>query len=331
LYEYQLPLVHVGQTATMTLSYLPGRQFQGKVAYIDPTLNDKTRQVDLRLEFDNPDGTLKPGMFATIDLHSTLANDHTLAPRSAIIDTGEREVAFVSLGNGRFDPRQVQTGARAEDGMVEVLAGLAPGQQVVTSGQFLIDSEANVREALAKMVKGNLAAEQMPVPATSPDQVSALPPAASQPLRTIVGNYLSIEQKLAADSIEGLGDPAKAIAAQADELLKLNLPGGAQATAIRDKALELAGAKSLDQARPIFADLSAALDKLLKTTGSPQGLDRPIQELHCPMYRPDQGGAFWLQAAGPVHNPYLGTMMPACGQVIGTLGGMANHEGQAAQ
>lgn len=89
LYEYQLPYVQLGQNATMSLSYLPGQKFEGQVIYIYPYLSDKTRQMTVRLEFDNPNGLLKPGMYATVELHSTLAKDRTLAPRSAIIDTGE--------------------------------------------------------------------------------------------------------------------------------------------------------------------------------------------------------------------------------------------------
>jgi RND family efflux transporter MFP subunit len=320
LYEYQLPYVQVGQSATMSLSYVPGEQFEGKVIYIYPYLSDKTRQVDVRLEFANPTGLLKPGMYATIDLHSTLAKDRTLVPRSAVIDTGERKVAFVSLGEGRFDPRNVQTGAEAQDGMVEILAGLKPGEKVVTSGQFLIDSEANVREALAKMIRGDLAVDQKPtVAAVGSSEVKALPDAAAKSLHAILGDYLAIQKKLAADSIAGIAEPANAIAKQVDELLKVNLPDDPQfwrkheeVATVRGKALELAQATSLDQARLIFADLSISLDTLLKATGVPQGFGQEVQELHCPMYRQGQGGTIWLQTAGEVHNPYFGSAMPGC-------------------
>ncbi len=320
LYEYQLPYVLVGQSATMSLSYLPGQKFDGKVIYIYPYLDDKTRQVNVRLEFDNPAGLLKPGMYATVDLHSTLAKDRTLAPRSSIIDTGERKVAFVSLGEGRFEPRKVQTGAQAQDGMVEVLDGLKPGEKVVTSGQFLIDSEANVRESLARMIRGNLSVDQKPsVASAGASQVDTLPPPAAEFLQNILRNYLAIQAKLSADATKGMADPANAIAADVDALLKVNLPDDAhfwhkhdEVATVRGKALELAQAGSLETSRLAFADLSIALDKLLKATGVPKDFGQEVQELHCPMYRHGQGGTIWLQTAGPVANPYFGASMPGC-------------------
>ncbi len=155
LYEYQLPYLEVGMKASMTLAYIPGQTIQGKVIYIYPYLDKKTREVQVRLEFDNTDGQLKPGMFANVELSNTLAQEATLAPRTAIIDTGQRQVAFVSLGEGKFEPREVRLGIETGDGMVQVLSGLMPGEKVVTSGQFLLDSEANIRSALAKMIRGD--------------------------------------------------------------------------------------------------------------------------------------------------------------------------------
>ncbi len=121
VYEYQFPYVEVGQKAVMSLPYLPGQTFEGKVAYIYPTLNPDLRQAKVRLEFDNPGGVLKPGMFANVELRRTLAANRTLVPREAVIDTGERQIAFVSLGEGRFDPRNVEVGVEAEGGMIEIL------------------------------------------------------------------------------------------------------------------------------------------------------------------------------------------------------------------
>jgi Cu(I)/Ag(I) efflux system membrane fusion protein len=321
LYEYQLPYVQVGQEAAMSLSYIPGQQFQGKVIYIYPTLDEKTRQVQVRLEFPNPQGLLKPGMFAQIQLRSTLANDRTLAPRSAIIDTGERKVAFVSLGDGRFEPRNVLTGAQAGDGMIEVLDGLKPGEQVVTSGQFLIDSEANTRDALAKMIVGNLAADQKTpaAPATHPD-LAVMPEVANKLLAAILTDYLTIQETLANDSIHGLGKVAGAIGQRVDDLLKITVPDDPhfwhkheEVATVRGKALELAGATAIDQARLAFADLSVALGKFLGAVGVPASYGKPLEQLHCPMFREGQGGSIWLQpAGGEVRNPYFGQTMPHC-------------------
>ena len=151
IYEYQLPWVRVGQDATMSLPYLPGREFVGQVVYIYPYLEERTRVIQVRLEFENPDMELKPGMFATVKLSADLKKDALLVPREAYIDSGTRKVVFVALGDGRFAPRDILTGVEAEDGMVEVLHGLDEGEVVVTSGQFMLDAESKLKEAVAKM------------------------------------------------------------------------------------------------------------------------------------------------------------------------------------
>ncbi|MEO8268597.1 MAG: efflux RND transporter periplasmic adaptor subunit, partial [Aureliella sp.] len=184
LYEYQLPYVEVGQAVVMNLEYLPNKTFEGKVAYIYPYLEEKSREVKVRLEFENPDGLLKPGMFATLRLKNTLDRQAVLAPREAIIATGTRKVAFVSLGRGKFEPRNVETGVETEQGLVEVRSGLMPDEEVVVSGQFLLDSESKMRSALAKMVRGDMASEQTSVRTDNNPQAGLirLPPAALAPL-----------------------------------------------------------------------------------------------------------------------------------------------------
>lgn len=157
VYEYQLPWVRVGQQARMKLSYIPGKEFNGKVVYIYPYLEKKARVVKVRLEFDNPTMELKPGMFANVTLFAELQRDALLIPREAYIDSGTRQVAFVALEGGKFQPREIQVGVEAEDGMVEVLYGLDAGEVVVTSGQFMLDSESKLKESLAKMMEAERA------------------------------------------------------------------------------------------------------------------------------------------------------------------------------
>ncbi len=153
IYEYQLPWIRMGQNATMTLPYIPGESFAGKVVYIYPYLEQQTRVIKVRLEFQNPDLHLKPGMYANIRLESELQRDAILVPRESYIDSGIRQVAFVALGDGKFSPRDIQVGVEAENGMVEVLYGLDEGEVVVTSGQFMLDGESKLKEAVAKMME----------------------------------------------------------------------------------------------------------------------------------------------------------------------------------
>ncbi len=166
VYEYQLPWVSVGQPAIMTLPYVPGKEFAGKVVYVYPYLEKQTRVIKVRLEFTNATGELKPGMYANIRLESELQRDALLVPREAYIDSGTRQVLFVDIGNGKFDPRDIQVGVEAEDGMVEVLDGLDEGEVVVTSGQFMLDAESKLKEAVAKMIKAERAktTKRLPTP-----------------------------------------------------------------------------------------------------------------------------------------------------------------------
>ncbi len=175
IYEYQLPWVRIGQAATMNLPYVPGKAFIGKVVYIYPYLEEQTRVVKVRIEFDNPTLELKPDMYATVTLRSELDRDAVLIPREAYIDSGLRKVAFIDAGGGKFQPREIQVGVEAEEGMVEVLYGLDEGETVVTSGQFLLDSESKLQEAVAKMrdLPQSLAAAPPAPPAAPSGEVGA--------------------------------------------------------------------------------------------------------------------------------------------------------------
>ncbi len=162
IYEYELPWVELGQDARMTLPYLPGRVFQGVVTYVYPYLQRKTRDVVIRLEFDNPDLVLKPDMYADVRIESRQSGEGLLVPSEAVIRSGERNLIFVARGDGKFTPREVTLGLKAEGGKMEVLSGLAPGEVVVTSGQFLLDSESKLKEAVQKMLEAKTAKPTAP-------------------------------------------------------------------------------------------------------------------------------------------------------------------------
>ena len=219
LYENQLPFVSVGLPATLSLSALPGRDYAGEVVFVDPTVNPQTRAVQVRLAFDNADGQLKPGMFADVSLHNTLDEPAILAPREAVMNTGERSIAFVSLGQGRFEPRDVRTGVAVDGDRVEVLAGLEPGELVVTSGQFLLDSEASVRESLARMVQGQPAGPAKPPMAAAPTVVTdGMTPEAQRQIDAVASAYLAVQDALTRDSLAGLAERLATIREAATEL-----------------------------------------------------------------------------------------------------------------
>ncbi len=153
IYEVELPWVQVGDEVEIQLTGIPGKVFKGRLTYIYPYAEAKTRTVKVRLEFDNPDLLLKPDMYANVTIHTQSQTDAVVIPSEAVVRSGMREQVFVVRGPGKFEPREVKLGV-SSDGLVQVLEGVAVGEEVVVSSQFLIDSESKLREATAKMMEG---------------------------------------------------------------------------------------------------------------------------------------------------------------------------------
>jgi len=142
IYEYEVSYVQVGQAATVRLSYFPGKTYSGRVTYVYPTLDPKTRTIRVRLEFPNPDFGLKPEMYADVELKVDYGVQ-TLVPSEAVLDSGVRQIVFLAQPGGFFEPREVQVGSRLENQYI-ILSGLNVGETIVTSGNFLIDSESRL-------------------------------------------------------------------------------------------------------------------------------------------------------------------------------------------
>jgi membrane fusion protein, copper/silver efflux system len=142
LYAGELPAVHRGDPVDVIPSFLAGRRFEGRVDFLYPTVNAETRTVRMRIVAANPSGELRPGMFATVSVRGA-AREALAVPRSAVIDTGKRTIAFVETSPGHFEPRELSVGERTAD-FVEVRSGLRAGERVVTSANFLIDSESRI-------------------------------------------------------------------------------------------------------------------------------------------------------------------------------------------
>lgn len=152
VYEYELSWVKVDQEMEIGLPAYPGKKFRGQVTFIDPILNPNTRTVRVRAEIKNQDSLLKPGMFADAFLQSVVGENVVAVPESSVIHSGERNVVLLDRGNGKFTPREVTIGTLAK-GYYQILSGVSSGDWVVTSANFLIDSESNLRTAVAKMTE----------------------------------------------------------------------------------------------------------------------------------------------------------------------------------
>ena len=151
--EQDLGRVRTGQMARARLDAYPGQSFEGRITYIYPTLRADTRSAQVRVELANPQGRLKPAMYAQVDI-AVAGEPQLVVPASAVIDNGRRRVVLVDKGEGRFEPRDVQLGARGDD-YTAVTAGLQAGERVVTSAAFLLDSEANLKAALGALTGGS--------------------------------------------------------------------------------------------------------------------------------------------------------------------------------
>jgi RND family efflux transporter MFP subunit len=161
--------LRAGQGVDVEVTGLPGRAFKGRIELIQPTVDAAARTVRARVAVSNPGMLLKPGMYATVNV--LIPSRRTLTvPASAVISTGTRSLVFVDMGGGRLMPHDVEIGAATGE-YTEVLSGLEPGQRVVTSAQFLLESESNIAEVMKSMMGQT----------GSSDMKMSMPPASTEP------------------------------------------------------------------------------------------------------------------------------------------------------
>jgi len=155
VYEDELAFARLGLPVVLELDYLPGQDFHGEIDFIYPYLDRQTRDIKFRMKFENPDVRLMPGMLGTVRIESRVAENGLLIPRESVIYSGDRRVVFAALPASKFAPIEVELGVIASDDMVHVISGLVDGQTIVTSAQFMLDSESRLKEALNKMLAGD--------------------------------------------------------------------------------------------------------------------------------------------------------------------------------
>jgi len=151
IFEHQLSEIDIGSKAEVELTYFPGEVFSGTVRYIEPEFSEATRTLKMKIEIPNPGERLRAGMFGTVRFHPVLAHQVLVVPTQAVLRTGQRNVVIVDLGEGTFEPREVKIGHEG-GGRVEIMEGLDEGERIVTSSQFLIDSESSLQAAVQKMI-----------------------------------------------------------------------------------------------------------------------------------------------------------------------------------
>jgi membrane fusion protein, copper/silver efflux system len=320
VFEKDLPFVGVGQAATATVASRAGEPIKGRVVFIHPHLDMITRTATVRLEVPNPDLILRPGMYATVRLESQVADRAVLAPREAIIDTGESQMAFVAEAVGRFQPRKVWTALPGGNGMIQVVEGLAPGEAVVTSGQFLIDSESRLREAIQKFLSQQASAGNGPgaaaVSSPAATVASQASPEQQQKVDALLSEYLSLSSALGA-------------AQQKDTPLDLStlisaahaLHGPVAGTRLEPLALDVAKAAEamkghpLDHQRRMFSMLGERVIALADALPPSRTVAETLYVMNCPM-APGGAKGDWVQTSPDVANPFFATEMKTCGTQV---------------
>jgi Cu(I)/Ag(I) efflux system membrane fusion protein len=322
VYEYEIPFLKPGQEAEITLPYEPGTRYTGKVSFIYPYLSAKTRTAQVRMEFRNPGLKLKPDMYADVVIKTGGGGDVLLVPSEAVIRTGTRNVVVKSLGEGKFLPAEVAIGPESE-GHIQIISGLTEGEEIVTSGQFLIDSESNLREAINKMLEAKQAAtaenagpspagesneevdREAPVPKMQIDVNSTQ----KEIMSGMIDIYLNMHDALAAEEPGKVKAEAGKIA---DMLKKLRASDpGERLKAITgpvEKSLDGLLSGNLQKARDAFKILSRMMVGYVKGPGREDALSSGIKIYYCPMEKER-----WIEKGPGLKNPYLGIDMLVCG------------------
>jgi RND family efflux transporter MFP subunit len=320
VFEKDLPFVQIGQGAVASIASRSNETIVGKIAFIQPRLSETTRTTTVRLEIANPTLALKPGMYAIVRVESQIAERAVLAPREAIIDTGESQVAFVAAAAGRFEPRKVRMGPPAENGMVQVLEGLAPGEPVVTSGQFLIDSESRLREAIQKFLSqsgGQASAGADPGTVTAAR--AEVSPERQQKADALFKEYLRLSSALGAmDEKEPAIDPRGLIGAAHSLHAQVSGTPHEPIVAAVATAAEALQHQSLEKQRELFSPLSERVIALMDAIRPTSAVGGDLYLMNCPM-APGGGKGDWVQSSPDLANPFYGADMKKCGSPVRTI------------
>ena len=345
IYEHDLPFVQAGQDATIRVSYGPEHLIEGRVALLVPQVEEQTRTATARIVLPNAAGVLRPGMFVDVRFAAQIADDAVLVPDLAVLRSGEHNTVFLANLDGSFQPREVRLGVRSQGNLYQVLDGLAGGERVVTSGQFMLDSESQLRDVIQKMLKstgeGAGTATTLATPVASNreqlsdhtaaenvvgdngrstpaapamvgmDEISRLPADARALLKNLALVTIAGGEALAADDFVGYQNQLPVVR----QALAAFFAGYERAD---DGPLGrfkegLGDRDDIKAARRDFAYFSTAVADLARENHLPHEAGWHI--FQCPM-APGIGTGRWLQRSGEIKNPFYGKAMPDCGEEV---------------
>ncbi len=334
VYEQDLPFVQAGVPATVQTTYGPERTYAGEVTLLEPQVQEQTRSVTARIALPNPDGALRPGMYTDVRFEARIADAAILVPESAILRSGDRNTVFVAKDGDHFEPREVTLGARSADGSYEVLSGVSEGERVVTSGQFMFDSESQLREAIEKMSSGS-AGVSASAGAATPSSVASNGPGASHQqeptpeLIALANASADAATALAKDDLAGYNKQRETVNNAVSAWLARNVDatnmGGVRSSREygsgvgaphpqQDRLAALPLAADLKSARETFEPFSTAVTDMARAAHLDHTLG--LHAFECPMPPSGIGKGRWLQHTAGTQNPFYGSAMPTCGEEL---------------
>src|SRR6516164_5986379 len=326
-YENEVGLLRVGQKLDISFPAFPGKRFEGQIGAIDRRLDAMKRTTRVRVDLDNPQDELRPGMFANVELKIDGGEGLTV-PVDAVLPTGSRSLVFVDKGAGKLEPRFIRVGRSfsqtdsngGEASYDEVLEGLSEGEHVVSSANFLIDAESRIQGALQTWDVESETKEQKSPATPAQGQQTPLGQNAVPAFQSVLGAYNRIHESLVKDQIDGVAAQTVSLRGAIRQLISstpelMKEEGYRNALAKLRRSAEGFDARNLEDARAQFGFFSADLIAFLK--GYPALAERPIYTITCPMWK--ESPAQWVQTTAQVKNPFLGKQMPDCGQVSGPL------------
>ncbi len=317
-YESDLAKVHLGQKVTLVISSFPSETFKGKVAFVDPVLDPRTRTAQIRVEIKNKKGRLSPGMFADAVIHASdekRKQPPLVIPDSAPLFTGKRSVVYIELPSAKkptYEVRVVQLGPKAGN-VYPVIAGVEEGERVVTQGAFSLDSDLQIKggESMMSFDDDGAREARQPVRVTKKFMAGLAP---------VVEAYLNVHKLLSTDDAKGAAEALAVLARQSAGFDPLS-PDQAREVylELREKisaeARQGANTDDLVVMRRVMGSIARPFVIAMVRFGNPT--DAPLRMAFCPMAFDGRGG-HWLQRAEKVENPYFGAAMFTCGEIQGT-------------
>jgi Cu(I)/Ag(I) efflux system membrane fusion protein len=319
-YERDLAYLSRGQKVALTVSAYPGETFEGQVAFIDPVMDARTRTSKVRVEVANAGGKLQPGMFAEAEVAASQGEGGhrvLVIPETAPLFTGRRSVVYVELPDEErptYEAREVRLGHKMGE-FYPVVAGLSEGERVVINGAFTLDADLQIRGGAAMMSRPD---DSEP---SSLDRVVAADPAFTSSLEPLMGAYLNVQERLAADDLEAAKVAARAVTREVGSVTRPSSDEARQAweaiaEGLRQESERAGAATDIDGARAAFEDLSSQVAALLERFGNP--LATPVRLVFCPMAFNNRG-AEWVQRGAEIDNSYFGAAMRRCGEIRATV------------